>query len=101
MNKRPLILRTVIFLAIILIFFFEISPLTPRDFYKTFNSMLKNSDDPAATKLVTEAKAIQEKILIFIHQSPYWKLPTNPEWNSKISLSCMVTKLNITATLSV
>ena len=61
MNKRPLILRTVIFLAIILIFFFEISPLTPRDFYKTFNSMLKNSDDPAATKLVTEAKAIQEK----------------------------------------
>lgn len=61
MNKRPLILRTVIFLVIILIFFFEISPLTPRDFYKTFNSMLKNSNDPVAAKLVSEAKAVQEK----------------------------------------
>jgi SecD/SecF fusion protein len=61
MNKRPLILRTVIFAIIIVVFFLEISPLTPLDFYKTFNSMLKNPKDPVATKLITEAKAAQAK----------------------------------------
>ena len=61
MNKRPLILRTVIFAIIILVFFLEISPLTPLDFYTTFNSMLKNPDSPVATKLVAEAKAAQAK----------------------------------------
>lgn len=59
MNKRPLILRTIIFAVIIFVFFFEISPLTPLDFYKTFNSMLKNPKDQVAEKLVTEAKAAQ------------------------------------------
>ncbi len=61
MNKRPLILRTVIFAIIIFVFFFEISPLTPLDFYKTFNSMLKDPQNPAAAKLVAEAKAAQVK----------------------------------------
>ena len=61
MNKRPLILRTVIFAIIILVFFLEISPLAPLDFYTTFNSILKNPDSPVATKLVAEAKAAQAK----------------------------------------
>ena len=61
MNKRPLILRTVAFLIIILVFFFEISPLTPRDFYATFKSILKNPDDPVAAKLIAEARAVQAK----------------------------------------
>jgi SecD/SecF fusion protein len=61
MNKRPIFLRTLIFLAIILVFLFEIPPLTPLDFYKTFQSMLKNPDSPAAAKLIAEAKAVQEK----------------------------------------
>ena len=61
MNKRPLILRTVIFAVIILVFLFNIPPLTPLDFYKTFNSLLKNPDDPVAAKLVAEAKAAKVK----------------------------------------
>jgi SecD/SecF fusion protein len=61
MNKRPLILRTVIFAIIIVVFFLEISPLTPLDFYKTFNSMLKDSANPVAAKLVAEAQATQVK----------------------------------------
>ncbi|MDD5698091.1 MAG: hypothetical protein PHH77_05695, partial [Victivallaceae bacterium] len=61
MNKRPLMLRTVIFLLIILIFFFEISPLAPRDFYATFKSMLKTPDDPAAKQLIATAEAAQVK----------------------------------------
>ncbi|MFA6717201.1 MAG: hypothetical protein WCS27_17615, partial [Victivallaceae bacterium] len=61
MNKRPLLLRTVIFAIIIVIFFSEISPLAPLDFYATFTSMLKDPSSPVAAKLVTEAKAAQAK----------------------------------------
>lgn len=61
MNKRPILLRTVIFAVVILVFLLEIPPLTPLDFYKTFNSILKDPKDPAAAKLVTEAKAEQAK----------------------------------------
>ncbi len=61
MNKRPLILRTVIFLIIIFVFFFEISPLTPRDFYMTFKSLLKNPESPVAAKLIATARAAQAK----------------------------------------
>ena len=61
MNKRPLILRTVIFAVIIFVFLFEIPPLTPLDFYKTFNSILKDPKSPVAAKLVAEAKAEEAK----------------------------------------
>ncbi|MDD5599270.1 MAG: protein translocase subunit SecD, partial [Victivallaceae bacterium] len=61
MNKRPLLLRTVIFAIIIVIFFSEISPLAPLDFYDTFKSMLKDPSSPVAAKLITEAKAAQTK----------------------------------------
>ncbi|MBU8902121.1 MAG: protein translocase subunit SecD [Victivallales bacterium] len=59
MNKRPIILRTVIFAIIIFVFFLEINPLTPLDFYKTFKSLLKNPDSPVAAKLISEAQAAQ------------------------------------------
>ena len=59
MNKRPIILRTVIFAIIILVFFLEINPLAPLDFYKTFKSLLKNPDSPVAAKLISEAQAAQ------------------------------------------
>ena len=61
MNKRPIILRTVIFAIIIVVFFLEINPLAPLDFYKTFKSLLKNPDSPVAAKLISEAKAAQIK----------------------------------------
>ena len=59
MNKRPIILRTVIFAIIILVFFLEINPLAPLDFYKTFKSLLKNPDSPVAAKLISEAQTAQ------------------------------------------
>ena len=61
MNKRPIILRTCIFAIIIFVFFLEISPLAPLDFYKTFKSLLKNPDSPVAAKLISEARAAQLK----------------------------------------
>ena len=61
MNKRPILLRTILFLAIILIFFSEISPLKPLDFYDTFKSLLKTPDNPTAVKLIEEAKAAQKE----------------------------------------
>jgi len=61
MNKRPIILRTILFAIVIVVFFCEISPLKPLDFYKTFNSLLKNPENPVAAKLITEARAAQAK----------------------------------------
>ncbi|MFA7232313.1 MAG: protein translocase subunit SecD, partial [Victivallaceae bacterium] len=60
MNKRPVILRTVIAVVVVAVFALSIYPLTPRDFYKTFSSVLKKSDDPVAVKLITEARKKQE-----------------------------------------
>ncbi|MBO5762292.1 MAG: hypothetical protein J6R85_00315, partial [Lentisphaeria bacterium] len=61
MNKRPVLLRTLIALATIAVFACSMYPLTERDFYETFTGMLKDSKNPEAARLVTEAKAMQEK----------------------------------------
>ncbi|QSH40994.1 protein translocase subunit SecD [Lentisphaerota bacterium ZTH] len=61
MNKRPVILRSLIALVVIAVFFISIHPLTQRDFYETFKSLLKNSKNPVAAKLVREAKESQAK----------------------------------------
>jgi SecD/SecF fusion protein len=60
MNKKPLLMRTIIVIVVTLLFAVSTYPLTPRDFYKTFESILKNSNDPVAEKVIADAKKLQE-----------------------------------------
>ena len=60
MNKRPLILRTLITVVVVLVFMLAIHPLFQRDYYETFLGMLKDKQDPEAHQVVKEAKALQE-----------------------------------------
>jgi SecD/SecF fusion protein len=60
MNKRPVILRTVIALVVIAVFFVSIHPLKQRDFYDTFRSILNNSKDQVAEKVISSAQKKQE-----------------------------------------
>ncbi len=60
MNNRPLILRTVIALVVILVFVTAIHPLFQRDYFDTFLGMLRTPNDPVATALVADAQALQE-----------------------------------------
>lgn len=60
MNKRPLILRTLITVVVVLVFTLAIHPLFQRDYYETFLGMLKDKQDPEAHQVVKEAKAVQE-----------------------------------------
>lgn len=58
MNKKPVISRTIAALVVILVFAVSIYPLTERDFYDTFDSLLKKRDDKVA-ELVKLAKEKQ------------------------------------------
>ncbi len=60
MNKKPLLMRTIIVIVVTLLFAVSTYPLTPRDFYKTFQSILRTSNDPVAEKVISEAKKMQQ-----------------------------------------
>ena len=60
MNKRPLILRTLITVVVVLVFTPAIHPLFQRDYYETFLGMLKDKQDSEAHQVVKEAKALQD-----------------------------------------
>ena len=60
MGERYLKLRTVVIVAVIAVFAFSMFPLTPRDFFETFRRSLKRADDPAAAKLVEDARLRQQ-----------------------------------------
>ena len=60
MNKKPVILRTIIAAVVILVFALSMIPLAERPFYDTFKNMVKK-DAAVADALITDAKAIQEK----------------------------------------
>lgn len=60
MNKKPIILRTIIAAVVILVFALSMIPLAERPFYDTFKSMVKK-DTAVADALINDAKAIQEK----------------------------------------
>ena len=60
MNKKPVILRTIIAAVVILVFALSMIPLAERPFYDTFKSMVKK-DAAVADALINDAKAIQEK----------------------------------------
>ncbi len=61
MNKRPVLLRTMIALVVTAVFTFSMYPLTQRDFYETFTKLLKDRKNPVAAELVTDARKMQEK----------------------------------------
>ena len=61
MEKKAVLLRTLICLAVVAVFAFAMHPLAPRDYYDVFISELKDKNDAAALKLVEDAKALQEK----------------------------------------
>ena len=68
MNKRPLILRTLIVLVVVGVFASAIHPLFERDYYETFLGLLVKPADPEeakkvqadAEKLVKEAVALRK-----------------------------------------
>lgn len=68
MNKRPLILRTLIVLVAVGVFVSAIHPLFERDYYETFLGLLVKPADPEeakkvqadAEKLVKEAEALRK-----------------------------------------
>lgn len=60
MNKKPVILRTVIAAVVILVFALSMIPLAERPFYDTFRKMVKK-DAATAETLIKDAQAIQEK----------------------------------------
>ncbi len=60
MNKKPVVLRTVITVVVIAAFFSAIHPLFERDYYDTFMSMLAVRDDAESAALVDDAKKLQQ-----------------------------------------
>ncbi len=61
MNKKPVLLRTMIALVVITVFSLSMYPLTQRDFYETFTKLLKDRKNAVAAGLVTEAREMQAK----------------------------------------
>ena len=61
MDKKPILLRTVLAIITMVIFAAAMYPLAPRDFYDTFKGLLKDKNDPAAAELISEAQARQAK----------------------------------------
>ena len=61
MDKRPLLLRTVILAVVVILFVIAMYPLRERDYYQVFTEMLKDKKDPQAAELVAKAKDLQAK----------------------------------------
>ena len=61
MDRRPLVLRTVIVAIVVATFCLALHPLMQRDYYAVFIGMLKDKQDKQALELVEKAKALQEK----------------------------------------
>ncbi len=60
MNKKPVLLRAILALAVIAIFTISIYPLKQRDFYDTFREVI-GKEDAKIKEVIKEAKAKQEK----------------------------------------
>lgn len=59
MEKRPLLLRTLVVLVAIAFFALAVYPLKERDYYEVFAEMLRDPKDPQATQIIANAKALQ------------------------------------------
>ena len=61
MNKTPLLLRSLIVLAVVAVFASALYPLAPKNYYDVFKTLLKDPGDPEAASLIEDAKARQAK----------------------------------------
>ena len=61
MEKKPILLRTIVCLIVVAVFAGAMYPLTPRDYYDVFKASLKNPADKIANELIDDAVARQKK----------------------------------------
>ena len=61
MERKPLLLRTIIVAVVILVFAMALHPLVQRDYYAVFIEMLRDRQDKQALELVETAKKIREE----------------------------------------
>lgn len=61
MNKKPILLRSLFALLVLFVFLYSMFPLTQRDFYSTFEDLLKDRQNPEVQKVVAFAKEKQAK----------------------------------------
>lgn len=61
MNKKPILLRTLLAIITMVIFGAAMYPLAPKDFYATFTDLLKDKSDKVAAELIADARARQAK----------------------------------------
>ncbi|MCQ2379643.1 MAG: protein translocase subunit SecD [Victivallaceae bacterium] len=59
MEKRPILLRTIIAIFVVAMFVLAVYPLRERDYYEVFMSLLRDKNDEVAKKLVDDARNLQ------------------------------------------
>ena len=61
MNKKPLLLRSLLVLIVIAVFAAAMYPLAERDYYEVFQELLKNPNDKEALDLIKAAREKEKK----------------------------------------
>ncbi len=61
MERKPLLLRTIIVVVVVLVFALALHPLVQRDYYAVFIETLRDKNDPQALELVETAKKLQSE----------------------------------------
>ncbi|MBE6364924.1 MAG: protein translocase subunit SecD [Lentisphaerae bacterium] len=60
MNKKPLLLRSLLVLVVVAVFCAAMYPLAEKDYYEVFQEMLIDPDNPDAARVIELAKAKEE-----------------------------------------
>jgi len=61
MNKKPLLLRSLLVLVVVAVFAAAMYPLAERDYYGVFQELLKNPNDKEALDLIKVAREKEKK----------------------------------------
>ena len=61
MNKKPLLLRSLLVLIVVAVFAAAMYPLAERDYYEVFQELLKNPNDKEALDLIKTAREKEKK----------------------------------------
>ena len=61
MNKKPLLLRSLLVLIVVAVFAAAMYPLAERDYYEVFQELLKNPNDKEALDLIKAAREKEKK----------------------------------------
>jgi len=56
MNKKPILLRSILALIVLAVFIFSMYPLGQSDFYKSFQSMMADAKNPQLEEVISLAK---------------------------------------------